>query len=195
MLADPRPSARVTLVNLVSMEEMEALCNPEILKARVAVNYASQEIVGMSHQLLQYSSTGNTELTEVEFFVDARIAKERGFVSRQVRPDLPGSTVQFESYLEAFLGFMLALTAPPSPAGDISSGSPPEVLFVWPGAGVSLRCRVTSLEYEFRQFATSGKPLVYMCTASFVESRDQRISSHKLRYQRFQRAEYQVGED
>jgi Contractile injection system tube protein len=160
-----RRAPRVLLVNESSHESMSCLFNPTELLERVAVNYSRLSVVGLSHQPLQYGSTGNRELPGLEFYVDKFFASARA-------DDMD---------VMSFAGFLRALTVPAA-LPDATSGAvaPPRVLLLWPNV-LTLEAVVTSLELAFRQFGADGGALVYVATVTFEEVRDSRITSEQLR--------------
>ena len=89
---------RCSLVNLTSGEEMPAFFNPQQLTERVQVNYARHNVPGMSHQPLQYVSTGNRTLPAVDFYLDKIMSLDRGVTNFDIMD---------------FRNFMHALTLPP----------------------------------------------------------------------------------
>jgi hypothetical protein len=156
---------RGALSNLRTGETMEFLLNPTDLREQVQVNYGRQQVPGLSHQVLQFSSTGNTTLP-VEFYLDKFFARA---ASAEEDPDIL-----------SFKRFLQALTVPVGGAEDIAHGGPPRALFVWPGL-LALTCVVTSLEFRYEQFDVSGKVLVYRAQVTFEEIRDVRMTSDEVR--------------
>jgi hypothetical protein len=141
--------------------------NPTELREQVQVNYSRLQVPGLSHQVLQFSSTGNVSLP-VELYLDKFFA--RG-VSAEDDPDI----LDFKRFLQA-------LTVPAGGASDVASGGPPRALLVWPGL-VSLTCVVTSLEFRYEQFGVRGEVLVYRAQVTFEEIRDSRTTSEEMRVQ------------
>ena len=95
MTFDTRPP-RCSLVNVVTGESIECLFNPTQLVEKVQVNWNRLAVPGLSHQVLQYQSTGNRELSAVEFYLDRTFAAEQ-----------PGDVDIME-----FRAFLRALTVP-----------------------------------------------------------------------------------
>ncbi|WP_428263675.1 peptidoglycan-binding protein [Haliangium sp.] len=156
---------RGLMCNLRTGESMPLLLNPTELREQVRVNYSRLQVPGLSHEVLQFQSTGNTSLP-VEFYVDKFFART---VSVEQDPDI----LDFKRFLQA-------LTVPSGGAQDIAAGGPPRALFVWPGL-VSVTCVVTSLEFRYELFGVGGEVLVYRAQATLEEIRDLRVTSEELR--------------
>lgn len=149
---------RVTLVNVSTGESIECLFNPAQLSEKVQVNWNRLVVPGLSHQVLQYQSTGNRQLSSVEFYLD------RYFAAQQ-----PGAVDILK-----FRSFIRALTVPPN--GDEGVGaSPPRTLFIWPKV-VTIETVVTDAEFNYRRLASDGSVLAYTATVSFEEILDSRFS-------------------
>ena len=162
-LAVARPP-RCVLVNVTTGESMECLFNPTQLTEKVQVNYSRLAVPGLSHQVLQFQSTGNRQLAGVEFYLD------RFFASEQ-----PG-----DPDILAFRAFLRALTVPPGSTEGVPATAPPRVLFVWPEV-LTVEAVVTDVEFQYRQVAVDGTVLVYAATVTFEEILDVRVTSEELR--------------
>lgn len=162
-LAVVRPP-RCLLANVVTGEVMECLLNPTQLSEKLQVNWSRLAVPGLSHQVLQFQSTGNRQLSGVEFYLDRFFAREQ-----------PGDPDILE-----FRRFLRALTVPPGGAEGVPSAAPPRVLVVWPQV-VTLEAVVTDVEFQYRQVAVDGAVLVYAATVGFEEILDARVTSESLR--------------
>ena len=143
---------------------MECLFNPTQISEKLQVNWNRLSVPGLSHQVLQFQSTGNRQLSGVEFYLD------RFFASKQ-----PGSPDIME-----FRSFIRALTVPPAGTEGVPDTAPPRTLFIWPNV-VTVETVVTDVEFQYRQIATDGTVLVYSATISFEEILDVRVTSEQLR--------------
>ena len=56
---------------------MECLFNPTQLSEKVQVNWNRLSALGLSHQVLQFQSTGNRQFSGVEFYLDRFFAAEQ----------------------------------------------------------------------------------------------------------------------
>ena len=155
---------RCTLVNLTSGESIECLSNPTDLTERLGVNWNRLVIPGMSHQQLQYQSTANRQIPNVEFHLDRRFAAEQ-----------PG-----DFNILGFRSFLAALTVPSAGADGVATGAPPRVLFTWPNF-LTIESVVQGIDFAFRHFGVRGEVLVYTASVSFEEILDARVTSQALR--------------
>jgi hypothetical protein len=164
--AGTRPS-RCSLVNVETAESIDCLFNPTQLSEKVQINWNRVTVPGLSHQLLQFQSTGNRQLSGVEFYLD------RFFAAEQVAsPDI----------LE-FRGFLRALTVPPKGTEGVPATAPPRTLFVWPNV-LTIETVLTDLEFQYKQFAADGKVQVYTAVVTFEEILDMRVTSEERREER-----------
>ena len=155
---------RGELCNLRTGEAIEFLLNPTNFSEQVRVNYNRLQIPGLSHQVLQFVSTGNATLP-IEFYLDKFFA---------------GSVGAEDADILNFKRFLQALTVPSAGAEDVVGGGPPRALFIWPGL-VSLTCVLTSLEFKYEQFDVFGDIVIYRARTTFEEIRDVRITSEEIR--------------
>lgn len=162
-VAGTRPP-RCSLVNVITAESMDCLFNPTQLSEKVQVNWNRVTVPGMSHQLLQFQSTGNRQLSGVEFYLDKYFAAEQ-----------PGS----KDILD-FRAFLRSLTVPPKGTEGVPATSPPRTLFIWPGV-ITIETVLTDLEFQYKQFGIDGSLLVYTATASFEEILDMRVGAEDRR--------------
>ena len=160
---DTRPP-RCSLVNVETGESIECLFNPTQLAEKVQVNWNRLTVPGLSHQVLQYQSTGNRELRGVEFYLDRVFAAEQ-----------PGDVDIMD-----FRAFLRALTVPPEATEGVAATAPPRTLLVWPGV-LTVEAVLTSVEFQYRQFGNDGRVLVYAATVGFEEILDVRVTSESLR--------------
>ena len=158
---------RVELKNVATGDSIECLFNPTQLIEKVQVNWNRLNVPGLSHQVLQYQSTGNRQLNGVEFYLDHFFA----------------STHSEDDKLQAFRVFLRALTVPPRARQGIVGGAPPRVLIVWPKV-ISITTVLTSLEFQYKQFANDNTILVYTAICSFEQILDKRVYSKQLRNER-----------
>ncbi len=155
---------RCLLVNVTSGESIECLFNPTQLNEKVQVNWSRLAVPGLSHQVLQFQSTANRQLSGLEFYLDRFFAAEQ-----------PGDVNILE-----FRAFLRALTVPPKGTEGVAATAPPRLLFIWPGV-VTVECVVASVEFQYKQLAVDGTVLVYTASVSFEEILDTRVTSEELR--------------
>jgi hypothetical protein len=157
---------RCVLVNVSTGEAMPCLFNPTQLTEKLQVNWNRQVVPGLSHQVLQFQSTSNRQLTGVEFYLDRFFATEQ-----------PGDPNILE-----FRAFLRALTVPPAVTEGVLETAPPRVLVVWPNV-LTIECVVASIDFQYRQLAVDSSVLVYAASVSFEEVLDTRVTSETLRRQ------------
>lgn len=155
---------RCVLVNVTTGEPMECLFNPAQLTEKVQVNYTRLAVPGMSHQTLQFQSTGNRQIGGVEFYLDRFFAEEQ-----PTDPDIMD-----------FRAFVFSLTVPPGGTEGVVDTAPPRVLVLWPDVLV-VEAVVTEVELAYQQLAVDGAVLVYTATVSFEQILDVRVTSEQLR--------------
>jgi hypothetical protein len=157
-------SPRCVLVNVASGESMECLFNPTQLAEKVQVNWSRLAVPGLSHQVLQFQSTGNRSLVGVEFYLDRFFA-----IQQPGQPEIMG-----------FRSFLRGLTVPPAGTQGVVATAPPRSLFIWPQV-ITVETVVTEAEFQYRQVAVDGRVLVYAATVTFEEILDFRVTSEELR--------------
>ncbi len=137
---------RCVLVNVDSGESLECLFNPAQLTEKWQIQWNRLVVPGLSHQPLQFQSTGNRQLANIEFYLDRFFAAEN--------PSAP-DILQFRE----FLGALTVAT------GSDGLSAPPRTLLVWPGF-VTVEGVLTEVEFQYRQFALDGSVLVYTATCT-----------------------------
>jgi hypothetical protein len=155
---------RCFLINVETAESIDCLFNPTQISEKVQVNWNRVTVPGLSHQLLQFQSTGNRQLSGVEFYLDRFFAKEQSE----------------DADILDFRGFIRALTVPPKGADGVPATAPPRTLFVWPTV-LSIETVLTDVEFQYKQFAADATVLVYTATATFEEILDARVTSEDKR--------------
>ncbi len=155
---------RCSLVNITTGEAMDCLFNPTQLSEKVQVNWNRLAVPGLSHQILQFQSTSNRQISGVEFYLDAFFAAEQ-----QGAPDILD-----------FRAFLRALTVPPEGTEGVPATAPPRTLFIWPEV-LTVEAVLTGVEFQYRQIGVDGTVLVYAATVSFEEILDVRVTSEQLR--------------
>lgn len=152
---------RVSLTNLRTGETVEMPFTPETFAEQVAVNYARQAVVGMSHETLQYGNTGNYTLEGLDFFF-------RGNTPEEVDAIHDGRL------------FLLSLAYPPEGAESVRDGAPPRVLFFWPQV-VSLTCVLTQIRVSHVKFNSQGRTTIFRVRMNLEEIRDVRLTMEAVR--------------
>jgi len=159
-IAQTRPP-RCVVVNAISGESMDCMFNPTQLTEKLSVNYTRLAVPGLSHQVLQYQSTGNRQVPSVEFYLEAFLSTQQKEILR-------------------FRAFLRSLTVPPAGTTNVAGTAPPRTLLIWPNV-LTIETVVTDLEFQYRQFGVDGSALVYTATCSLEEILDVRVTSQELR--------------
>jgi hypothetical protein len=168
----------VTLVNTKTLEEFEMPFTPTELTENIVVQYARQDILGMSHQNMQYSGTSNYKLQKLAFFF-------RGNTQEEVHGDFGIKQARL---------FLMSLCYPPQGQGGIRDSGPPRILFLWPQL-VSMTCVITELNFTHKKFNVDGFPTHFVATFDLEEIRDVRLLSGTVRVGGTRRTAAPVIED
>lgn len=155
---------RCTLVNVATAESMDCLFNPTQLTEKLQVNWNRLIVPGLSHQVLQFQSTSNTQLSGVEFYLDRFFATTNGS----------------DAVLGEFRAFMRSFTVPVGGTETVAATAPPRVLVIWPEV-LTVECVVNTVEFQYRQFGVDGRVLVYTATVGFEAILDVRVTSDQLK--------------
>ncbi len=155
---------RCVLVNVSTAESMECLFNPTQLSEKLQVNWNRLVVPGLSHQVLQFQSTSNAQLSGVEFYLDRFFAATNGS----------------DSILGDFRAFLRALTVPVGGTETVAATAPPRVLVIWPEV-LTVECVVNTVEFQYRQFGIDGRVLIYTATVGFEAILDVRVKTVEVR--------------
>jgi hypothetical protein len=156
----------MSVTNLDTGETLEAQYNPTGIEVRLEAAYNRVGGPGASYQELQYANTGNTQIPfEINF--DGRAPNA---------PDL--NNVQ---------GFFLSLLHPPQDVLGVENGSPPLVLFRWPG-WISLVMRHPKLTIAAKRFEPDGPPNYITVKVEQEEARITRLGTENVRRNVLRRA-------
>jgi len=148
---------RCSIANVTTGEAIECLFNPTQLTEKVKINWNRLAIPGLSHQVLQYQSTGNRQVAGVEFYVD------KFFAAKQ-----PGNPD-----ILRFRAFLRTLSVPPA-----EMLAPSRALIIWPKV-LTVETVLTELEFQYRQFGVDASVLVYTAVCGFEEILDLRVTAEQ----------------
>ena len=137
---------RCSIANVTTGESIECLFNPTQLTEKVKINWNRLAVPGLSHQVLQYQSTGNRQVTGVEFYVD------KFFATKQ-----PGN-----SDILRFRSFLRALSVPPA-----EMLAPSRALIIWPKVLASRARLARAQSWTFIRWALKSTS----CTVAPVSGR------------------------
>ncbi len=158
-VAGQRP-ARMSIANIATGGSVEAQFNPTEFEEALEVHWARQTVPGLSHQPLQFVSTGN-----VKFSLELRFEAQE-----------PTSGLEHILFARRFLQ---SLCYPRRGAEDVAGGGPPRALFVWPSV-ISLTCVVTGLSFNYGRFNRAGAPVQFTARVTLEEVRDVRLLSEEV---------------
>lgn len=162
---------RMSIANLATAESVELQYNPTELEETIGAVYNRQTVLGMSHQILQFSHTENLSIS-FDLAFDALTNAE---------------SFDADDCLNA-RRFIHALCYPRAGAALVADGAPPRALFVWPHL-YTLTCVITKARFRFTRFFGTGKPSAFKCSLSIEEIRDFRVTSEELMADGTQRAD------
>lgn len=150
------PVEKMSIANLVNGRVIEAQFNPSQIQEKLSVNWSELPVLGMSHPILQYQSTGAHQFTFTMRFDGTNLGP--------LSPAVVGMS----------RNFLLAACYPPRGATDIIGGSPPRLLFVWPGLA-SLNAIITELSFKHLKMNRRAGPQRFDVDVSLKEIRDVRL--------------------
>lgn len=157
-MADTTPE-RVTLTNMVTLEELALPYRPEELSRTVDVGYSRLAPLGFSHEVMQFQFRKNEQLS-FTFFVDTESGVK---VPDEATKILDAMTLSSQS------------------AQNIASGAPPEVQLLWPGV-LLMRTRIASLRYNYKRFSSAtGKPTWFSVAVTVEEAPQKRLWAEDVR--------------
>lgn len=143
---------RLQLGNASTGEVLEVQFNPTDVDENIAVEYARQVVLGLSHQVLQYQSTGNFRL---------------------------GFTLSFDSLVQssqrydimAARRFLMTHAYARRGAQDVRAGAPPRMLIMWPNL-YALNAKLISYGGKLSRFQSDGTPTAFTIRIECEEIRD-----------------------
>jgi hypothetical protein len=171
----PPPKLRIVKVDSTDSQEGDNLdeifvqFNPPEVNIKLGANWKAFDILGLSHQPLQYTQTKNLHL---DFTLTFLAQPEHGdIIDRNL----------------AKLKFLQSLVYPKRGQQDILNSGPHRVLLVWPKF-MSLTCVVNDIDIKIMRFSNDMRPSVFEVRLSLQEIRDFRLSSSEAQKQGFQRS-------
>lgn len=164
---------RMSLANLTTAQAIDLQYNPTELAMDLEVDWASGTILGLSHELLQYSHTKNLQ-PSFELAFD-EVANRQYDAQKAMR-------------------FLMSLCYAPKGASDIRAGAPPRVLFVWPNL-CTLTTVIAKESFKFTRFAQNGRPTGWIVQMTIKEIRDVRLTMEDVLLNGIQRPAAALTED
>lgn len=158
--ATARPP-RCSFSDLRTGETFEMPFTPAEFVEEIIANYADQTVIGMSHEVSQYSNTSSYSIPGLSFEFRAQTIAEAVAIHNGRR-------------------FLMSLLYPSEGAASVSGGGPPRVLFFWPQL-VSLTCEIRKLRIAHSIFNKEGLTTFFKAEMDFKEVRDFRLTSEEVR--------------
>lgn len=168
------------LENLNTGQNQEFLINPPEFTESYEAKYKRHGSLGLSSERLQFVGNPNAKIS-MEVMLDDLIERTRkspvaGSVTEA------GSATRHTSApnaVEVWRRFLLSLIYPRRGRG-ILTGSPPAVLFYWPGM-ISMRVRIMKVSFRHILFQSGRpEPRVYMAMIEMEEDAQERIFSRDI---------------
>ena len=147
---------KITICNLETGESMECQYNPETINVSTKVNYNNLKVPGMSYEVVQYSGTGNRQISGLKFELDEILNfNDAGNMDKAIIPE--------------FRNFLLSLTVPSRKGrGKHYVSSPPLVALYW-AAEAPIRGFIKKVDYEYSRFFPWGEPSKMSVTIDIEE--------------------------
>jgi hypothetical protein len=169
--------AKVKLRNLLNGDSVIAQLNPTRLRTRIAPEWNRLPVIGLDHEVLQYSRTRSLEIPLSFYFSAFEQARQKRDAVAENRTERDGPKVAATGKERAirFHNFLSSLCFP-TRAGR----RPPDVEVVWPGI-LNFVGVVADLSFDFIKFDHTLAPLVYTADVTFLEVRLARRFSEEVR--------------
>lgn len=146
---------------------IEVFLNPTSLRLRSAADWASINIPGLSHQVLQWShsSAYRISFTLLWSYLEAtrRVNSETVRAKEDEADPIP--KIAIAKLTTAYRRFLLALTSPLEPGA-----APSRATLIWPGF-LEITGVATSVNFQFTQFAEEGYPMAFRADIDMTELR------------------------
>lgn len=131
------------------MPMIGVLVNPETFSERVGVTYAKDNVLGLSHQVIQYTHTESRTIP-LEIYISLHIL---------IQKNLGHKVEDLLAWRDSFR----ALTVP------VALGlAPPTVKVIWPNAKLKFEGVVESMDTTYESFTDEGHPMSYTLSLDFL---------------------------
>jgi len=153
-MASNEAPQRMSVINLANGDTVDAQFNPAEIEEELSVNWTKLEVLGLPHTPLQYKNTSNHQFTFTMRFDGVGESQGSARILRARR-------------------LILSWGYPPRAPQSVSGGSPPDLLFIWPG----LASMVAKLAHvKFRHMAFNKRaPARYDASITIEEMRLERL--------------------
>lgn len=143
-------------------ETMPALINPDTFQERLGANYSLGNVLGLSHQSIQYTHTESRTIP-MELQISELVLVQKGWAGRVT--DL----MQWKKFFQS-------LVVP-----TVLGLAPPQIKIVWPEAKLAFTGVVRSVEVTYESFAPTGRPMAYVISLEFLEVARRLMTSSRVR--------------
>lgn len=183
-LIDRKP-LKVTLLANPGRENAEpytVLLNPTKLKETISVDWSKLPVVGLDHEVVQYSRTKSLNVPMSFYFSIYEQARQSGINSddpeRVMRTAVANGTIpisKLTSQSTDFVNFLRSLCFPTR-----TDLRPPIVKVIWPNV-ISFLAVVETVSFDYMKFDRSLAPITYQADVNFLEVRLTRRYSEDVR--------------
>ena len=159
---------RMTIINTETGETFRPQFNPTEIEEQIAVNFARQQVPGLSHEVMQFVNTGNRAFNfELFFQLGSTTISSAGAVNAQ-----GGFHHYVRSRLREF--------AYPRAASGLVNAGPPRALLVFPGF-ITVQAYLLDLSFKFQRFNVQNQPVAFTASTQWEEVRDTMRLSDEIR--------------
>lgn len=153
---------RMSIVNMVTLEQLDAQYNPTELTEKLGAAYSRASVPGMSHEILQFGTTKNATMDFTLFFSSANGGPEQQAHNERARRFLRSTL-----YPRGGVG------------GIVSTGGPPPCLLVWPNI-TRMKCVVTALSFSYQRFNPQLAAVYYSAQVTVESVFDHLVTSEDV---------------
>lgn len=150
---------------------------PTTVREQGSANYQEMEVLGMSHKYRSFSSTNNFKFT-FDLYFNSLMRLKQYATEKGERGRAEGDyndMVLISNDMEQKRRFIESLVIPYQAASGIIVGENPPVILVIPGI-VSMRGKVDSFTFEFRDTTLEGRLKEMVCRIEFTEQPLSRVT-------------------
>lgn len=143
---------RVFLTSVSTGSRLEAQYNPTELAETIGATYAKQKVIGLSHQVKQFTNTDDlTHTFTLKFDGTRSIAQQT-------------MNMRARALLHSWC-------YPRRDANSVGRAGPTRVIFVWPGL-VQLTTVILTLAFKYERFNVQMEPIQWEVAVGIEEIRD-----------------------
>lgn len=128
-----------------------AIANPETFSSSVTSNYVKQAVLGLSHEVTQWTATASRTI-DMDLWCSFHVLQR--LLGNKVKPKV---LLDYRNFFESLMV--------PSRAGL----PPPLVAMSWPGADLYFIGVIEDLAIEYQRFSITGAPIEFTLSLSMLE--------------------------